>query len=283
MALLEKVKQMKQAGISEGDVIKSFQEQGISPREINDAIAQSRIKEVISGVPISGNPASNTIQALPGTEEADSYSTEGMEPSLINQNQQQAQNQNISGYTQETSQYPAYSDQNYPQGEYPQYPGENQDQGNYDYGQEGQSQGYGQDYEQAYYGAGAGYGGISTETINEIANQMIDEKLSKTNKVLNNLTEFKIILDARVEKIDQRLQRIESIIDQLQTSLIRKSSSQTQDIEDIKNEMKGMQEGFSKVLNPLTDNIREIERIKGRSGRTIPTDKISSSKKAKKK
>ena len=252
MPLLERVKEMKQSGMNEGEIIKGLQEQGISPREINDAISQSRIKEVVAGTPISG------------TEEADGYSMEGMQPSLINQNQQMpASSQEAEQYSQQPLQYA---------GGYEQYSQETVD--NSQQPQDGQYTDY-----QSYYGAGYS---SSTETISEIASQMIDEKLSKTNKVLNNLTEFKIILDAKVEKIDQRLQRIESIIDQLQTSLIRKSSSQVQDIEDIKAEMKGMQTGFSKILNPLTDNIREIERIKGRAERT-KTEKLELVKQIKQK
>ena len=253
MPTLERVKQMKQTGMSESEIIKSLQEQGIPPREINDSIAQSRIKDVISGTPISGMSSPNTVQESPspGTEEADSYSMEGMEPSLINQ-QLQASNQEPDQYPQQSLQYPGY-------GEYSQ-------EGSDGYPQQPQQEGQYENY-QSYYGTGYG---TSTETISEIASQMIDEKLSKTNKILNNLTEFKIILDGKVEKIDQRLQRIESIIDQLQTSLIRKASSQTQDTEDIKTEIRGMQTSFSKILNPLTDNIREMERIKGRTERIKP-------------
>src|SRR3989344_4717184 len=260
MPLLERVRQMKQSGMNENEIVKGLQEQGISPREINDAVAQSRIKDVISNQPISGIPSQNTMQesSYPGTEEADGYSMEGMEPSLINQNQEiQTLNQEPNQYPQQPLQYPGYGEYSQEQTSYAQQTQE------------------GQDY-QSYYGAGYG---SSTETISEIASQMIDEKLSKTNKILSNLTEFKIILDAKVDKIDQRLQRIELIIDQLQTNLIRKSSSQIQDIEDIKNEMRGMQEGFSKVLNPLTDNIREIERIKSRtekSGISKPIKQIKS-------
>ncbi|MBS3092249.1 hypothetical protein J4466_02410 [Candidatus Pacearchaeota archaeon] len=262
MPLLERVRQMKQSGMNENEIVKGLQEQGISPREINDAVAQSRIKDVISNQPISGIPSQNTMQesSYPGTEEADGYSIEGMQPSLINQ---QEQAPNIPIYAEELGQYPQ------PQ-QYPGYEEYSQEQTSYP-----QQTQEGQDY-QSYYGAGYG---SSTETISEIASQMIDEKLSKTNKILSNLTEFKIILDAKVDKIDQRLQRIELIIDQLQTNLIRKSSSQIQDIEDIKNEMRGMQEGFSKVLNPLTDNIREIERIKSRtekSGISKPIKQIKS-------
>ncbi len=257
MPVLERVKQMKQAGISEGEIIKNLQESGISPREINDSIAQSRIKDVISGASISGMPSSNITQEANEMQEPDGYSIEGMQPSLINQ---QEQAPNIPIYTEEVGQYPQYPGyEEYPQEGINGYPQQPQQEGQYG------------DY-QSYYGAGYG---TSTETISEIASQMIDEKLSKTNKILNNLTEFKIILDAKVEKIDQRLQRIELIIDQLQTNLIRKSSSQIQDIEDIKTEMRGMQEGFSKVLNPLTNNIREMERIKA------GTEKIKVEKPAK--
>ena len=76
---------------------------------------------------------------------------------------------------------------------------------------------------------------------------------------LAGLIEFKTLIGAKVDRIDERLNRIESIIDQLQTMLMRKATEQEQNIEDIKTEMIGMQKGFGKIINPLVDKSRETE------------------------
>src|SRR3989344_2517454 len=93
----------KQSGYKEGDIVKMLQEEGISPREINDGIAQSRIKEAVS------------TESVNDIEQQDQ-----LEPSLMNTDMQQAQS---SSYPEQYNQFqqPNYQqqDQSYQQ-QYPQ-------------------------------------------------------------------------------------------------------------------------------------------------------------------
>ena len=63
MGVLDQVTQMKSQGNSDEDIISKLQQQGVSPREINDALGQSQIKSAVS----------------------DSNTPEGMEPSVLQQ------------------------------------------------------------------------------------------------------------------------------------------------------------------------------------------------------
>jgi hypothetical protein len=247
MTILDQVKKMKQGGYGDGQIVQMLQDQGVSPREINDAISQSKIKEAISG----------------NEEISNNQEMEGMQPSIINQSSEE-QNQYM-------PQFPGPEQNNQPEIEPISQEGQYATEGNQNIYQDSGFQNQQPDY-QSYYG-------INTETMSEIASQLISEKLMKTQKDLSDLSEFKTIANAKVDKIDQRLQRIESIIDQLQTSLIRKSAGQSQDIEDVKTELKGMQSSFSKVLNPLADSIREIRGIKGEKTETTIKKTIKRSKK----
>ncbi|MFA5020284.1 MAG: hypothetical protein WC533_04250 [Candidatus Pacearchaeota archaeon] len=224
MAMLEKVNQMKRQGMSDSEIIEVLQSEGVSPREINDAISQSRIKEAIS----NGNRQDTSpVPNFPGSED--------MSASIMDQYSPQREYQE-GQYQQE--QYPeqGYSqNQIPPQTTEPQYPQEQ----------------YNEQPISGDYGAGYQEYGSSTDVVSEITNQIIDEKMSKMNKTVANLKEIKILLDAKVEKIDARLTRIESVIDSLQNSLLRRTGEQAQNIEDIKTEMQGIQEGFGKVINPL--------------------------------
>ncbi|MAG78789.1 hypothetical protein CMI40_00230, partial [Candidatus Pacearchaeota archaeon] len=49
MGVLEQVTQMKGQGRSNEEIVNNLQQQGISPKEINDAISQSEIKNAVSG------------------------------------------------------------------------------------------------------------------------------------------------------------------------------------------------------------------------------------------
>lgn len=232
MATLDTIKQLKSSGYSESDIIKSLQDRGIPPRDINEALSQSKIKEA--------------VESPDGIIDE----TSGMEPSLISQDNEYPDNQ--FQYKPQQNQT-GYNPQIPPQSEFePPEEYTNQFTSTNTYPQEQYP-----DYQQMY--------GLNAETMNEIASQLITEKLSKTNKSISTLNEFKILIDGKVEKIDQRLQRIELIIDQLQTNLIRKSNDQVQNIEDIKNEIKGMQTSFSKVINPLVDVAREARESKGKN------------------
>ncbi len=48
MGVLEQITQMKKQGLSDEDIVNNLQEQGISPREINDALNQSQIKNAVN-------------------------------------------------------------------------------------------------------------------------------------------------------------------------------------------------------------------------------------------
>lgn len=97
----------------------------------------------------------------------------------------------------------------------------------------------------------------NTETITEIAEQIAQEKISALKKNLGNIEELKLKTERKIENIDERLKKIESIIDKLQAAILNKIGNYGENIEDIKEEMKMMQESFSKALNPLIDRARE--------------------------
>ncbi|MBR9701433.1 hypothetical protein GOV13_00760 [Candidatus Pacearchaeota archaeon] len=75
MGTLEQVTQLKAQGSSDEDIINKLQQQGVSPKEINDALGQSQIKSAVS----------------------DSATPEGMEPSVMQQGSGAPQIQEMSG------------------------------------------------------------------------------------------------------------------------------------------------------------------------------------------
>ena len=50
MSVLEQITQMKNQGVPDDDIVKQLQEQGISPKAINDALNQAEIKKAVSNV-----------------------------------------------------------------------------------------------------------------------------------------------------------------------------------------------------------------------------------------
>src|SRR3989344_2673466 len=179
MATFEKVRALQQQGYNDSMIARTLQEDGISPREIKNALSQQDIQ---------GN-----------------YSPDiDMQPSMMDQNLTvPTPNSNFQPMPQEGP-YAQEVSQGYQQPEF------------YDPQQSpDQYQGY-QD-PSASQGDYGGYGGQqayepSSETVTEIASQIISEQMKKTNRIVNELTENKILLNSKVEKMDERLDRIERII-----------------------------------------------------------------------
>jgi len=221
MPILDEIKQMQQQGMADTDIIQRLSEQGYSPKDIDDATNQSRVKAA--------------IYEETGQEAVTNNSSGEMQPSMMNPVQQQAPQEQA--YVQQT---------------YPQYAP------------------YSQEYD-VYQPPSPG---ISTETMTEITEQIVTEKLAEIRKNIGNIIEFKTLTEARVAGIDERLRKIESIINQLQASILGKIGSHFQEIQDIKQELGGMQESFSKVVNPLVDKARGERVAKKKHLKEEPEPKV---------
>lgn len=235
---LDSFLELEKEGKTYAEIVSELQEKGFSPQEINDAINQSRIKKAV-------------------------VSPEGMQPSIMQTTSEQeqpeipvpvpikkkrmqqaaaAQNSALVYPPQETAQ---------PSAEY-QYPA--QVQTPYDYG-----------YQPATQGAAQG---VDVETIEEICEEIVNEKMIEFKNKIEDIGEFKQMIQSRLGDFDERLKRIEANIDRLQAALIGRVQEYGQNIKDLGSEMRAVEGAFSKILNPLVDNIKELnsitEKMKGK-------------------
>ena len=68
-----------------------------------------------------------------------------------------------------------------------------------------------------------------------------------------------------IKQINRRVSKIENGFEELQIAIIRKIGDYGENIEKISKEISSQRESFSKILDPLTDNIRELQKITGTS------------------
>lgn len=212
MGILEQVMQMQKEGASEEQIISNLREQGISPKEINDALGQSQIKGAISN-------------------------SEGMEKSLMPSQEAQAQipvPTSINGkpkggfYTPKTHEAP--------QEEYYQEPS-----------QEQYPQNFYQPEEAAQYNYAAS--DFSADTIIEVSEQVFSEKIKKFQKQFSELKEFKILTESKLDNAVERLKKVENTIDKLQMAILDKIGSYGHNLESIKKEMSMIEDSFSQVVS----------------------------------
>ncbi len=93
--------------------------------------------------------------------------------------------------------------------------------------------------------------GISSDVITEISEQVVEEKLSETRKHLEKVIDFKTVIEAKTESLNERLKRMEKIIDTLQSSVLRKVGDYVTNVDDIKKELIETQKTFSKLVPKL--------------------------------
>ena len=60
--------------------------------------------------------------------------------------------------------------------------------------------------------------------------------------------DMKTMVEAKLETLDERLKRLERLIDTLQSSVLRKVGDYVTNVEDLKHEMIETQKTFAKVL-----------------------------------
>lgn len=220
MALLEQIKQMKQQGMSDQEIYQNLQEQGISPRQINEAFSQSMIKSAVA------------------VENQEEMQQSVMYPPQQQVTQQQVEEISVPAQNQQYAQYPE-------QGNYANYD-ENADQSQY-----APQEGYGGEtyYQQA----------LDIETVRDISQQVVDESLNKIKDQIKEFTKLKTELKFQIQNLDNRLTRIESTMSQLQSDILKKIGEYGENIASISQEMKATQENFSKMINPVLDEKRKVE------------------------
>jgi len=222
MALLNDIKRMQSEGKTEQEIITAMKQQGVSPREITEALTQSKIKEAVVGEEVpqqSMQMQQEALMPMPETEAAQQARAQAQEMQPAQTMAQEfAPAQPMPMEPSMQYQYPPAQQ---PQAAYPEY----------------------QQYPQA--------GGISPDTITEISEQVVSEKLSPLRKDIEKVLDLKTTVEAKMEYLDDRLKRIEKIIDRLNLSIMQKVGDYMANIDDIKKEIIETQKSFKAIAPSL--------------------------------
>lgn len=246
MEILEYMKKMQQEGRSEQEMSALLQQSGFSAHEISDALAQTKIKQAVSE---SADYKMTTSFSSQNQELQQSMMNQSQQPPEPNAEQQNQNSQQQPQYAQEQSQYAQQS----PAQEQPM---QQQEQ----YSQQMPMQEY--TPQQPQYESYQQYG-ASSDTMSEIAEQVVAERMSVLKNKIESILELKNSVDIRLSSLNDRLLRIEKIIDRLQLSILQKVGEYVTNVEDIKKEMQETQKSFKSLLsakesNPNT-NYKELE------------------------
>ena len=187
-----------------------------------DKFSQSKIKSAVSGENDDGSRAILNNPDTPTTPATAEY--EEMQVSMMNQPRvEQAPTQEPVQDPPSEPQYqiePAQLPQEQPQ----------QPQGNY----EGYST-----YQPI---------SISPDTMSEVAEQVVAEKLGAVTRSVDKLLDSNVSLEAQMKYAEDRIKRLEKIIDALQLSLLQKVGEYVSNVSDMKTELAETQKTFKAMV-----------------------------------
>jgi len=102
---------------------------------------------------------------------------------------------------------------------------------------------------------------ITKETIEEIAEAIINEKWDELMKAVDIIIDWKDKAEGRLSKVEQAIADLKSDITTLKQTIIGRIEEYDQSIKEIGTEMKAMSEVFKKVIPTLTENVKELSAI----------------------
>ena len=231
---------------SDQDMISRLKEEGVAPKDINDALNRAKIKSAVSA-DIEGDKESmepsimRPEKPMPLPTEGGPLAEEDLTPPPPGPPMEREYIPKTREITEE-----AYVPQ--PQGEiYAPAPQE------YSTGQEYFPQ---EAYEEYIPG-----GITDTDTMIEISEQVFSEKIKTIQKQVESMNEFKTLAETKIDHISARLKRIETVIDNLQASILEKVGAYGRGLETIKKEMSMVQDSFGKMIGGLAEKSHHPHHI----------------------
>lgn len=234
MSTLDKVIQMQQQGISDEEIYTQLQNEGVAPVEIENSFNQAKIKNAVS-------PPENIPQEQMVSQGMRASITQSEPPMHTEPRTPNSQPPTIS-----LADKPQTPDSQFPTSDY-------QPQDNY---YQETPQAYSQ---QDYYAPQTGQ--IDTETISEIAEQVVTEKLNEYKNKIGDIASFRNTIQDKVDDIDDRLKRIENTIDKLQQAIVGKIGEFGETSAMIHKDLDNLHGTVAKLMNPLIDNYNELKKI----------------------
>lgn len=224
MGVLEDIKKMQQEGRSDEDIAKALSQKGISPEEISQAISESKVKAAVNQPAEEMQPSIMPPTPTPSPTPS---------PTTPQEETPQPSQPSPETYPAPTTEYAQPSPETYPA-----------PAGNYPEEYTPPAAEYPETSYPAYQPTG-----LSPDTITEIAEQAIEEKLEDTTEKLKKISEFKTVIETKINGINTRLTRIEEIINRLQLSVLQKVGEYVTNVDDIKKEMMETQKSFKSLLS----------------------------------
>ena len=119
-------------------------------------------------------------------------------------------------------------------------------------------------YQEPTYAASQEYGApqpLDMERIHEVIEAIVEEKWEDLVKNVGNIAVWKEKVNNDIISIKQELIRQEENFRGLQNAVLGRIGEYDEGIRGIHTEMKALEKVFEKILEPLTTNVKELDKI----------------------
>ncbi len=112
---------------------------------------------------------------------------------------------------------------------------------------------------------------INYEDVQSLVEEVIDEKWKELVTNIGDIVSWKSQMANETEAIKQELLRVEQRFETMQGAVLGKVREYNTSIQDLGSDMKALEKVFEKIIEPLTNNIKELDRITGQLKGRQPT------------
>ncbi|HLC58225.1 MAG TPA: hypothetical protein VJI68_00020 [Candidatus Nanoarchaeia archaeon] len=102
---------------------------------------------------------------------------------------------------------------------------------------------------------------IDTEWLHQVIESIISEKWDDSMSKMGDISLWKERINTEIVSIKQEVMRISERFDQLQGAVLGRVKESDEGIKGIHTEMRALEKVFEKILEPLTSNIKELNKI----------------------
>lgn len=92
-------------------------------------------------------------------------------------------------------------------------------------------------------------GAVGSDVLQEMAEQAVAEKLSSLKNKIDAALDFRALAETKISYLDERVKRMEKIIDRIEVSVLQKMGEQAGAVGDIRNEIIETQKSFKSLLD----------------------------------
>ncbi len=102
---------------------------------------------------------------------------------------------------------------------------------------------------------------FSQDQIQQLVESVVKEKWEELTSNIGNIVIWKEKVKSEIISIKQEIIRFEERFENLQKSVLGKVDEYSSGIKDVGSEIRALEKVLQKILVPLTDNIKELERV----------------------